>query len=117
MLEEEPGAPWIHRLRIIELFNAQAYAGFQLFIGRKMMQNAVNKGLLSEASYGSTPGKMAVSALLQKTLAVNKIQVEQRAGGLFDCDVSGCYDRLLPPISISVFKSIRVTPIYRKVYS
>ena len=26
MLEKEPGAPWIHRLRIIELFDAQANA-------------------------------------------------------------------------------------------
>ena len=99
MIEKEPGAPWIHRLRIIELFDAQANAGFQIFVGRHMMRHAVNKGLLSDASFGSTPGKMAVSAIIQKLVCVDQLRIERRAGGLFDCDASGCYDRILPPLA------------------
>lgn len=66
MLEKESGTPWIHCLRIIELFDAQANDGFQIFVGRRMMRHAVDTGLLSEESYGSTPGKMAATALVQK---------------------------------------------------
>ncbi len=99
MIEKEPGAPWIHRLRIIELFDAQANAGFQIFVGRRMMHQAVAENLLCEESFGSTPGKMAISALMQKTLAIDQLRLELRAGGLFDCNDSGCYDRILPPLA------------------
>ena len=99
MIEKEPGTPWIHRLRIIELFDAQANAGFQIFVGRKMMQYAVQNGLLQAESFGSTPGKMATSALVQKLVTVDQLRIERRAGGIFDCDASGCYDRILPPVA------------------
>ena len=99
MLQKEPGAPWIHRLRIIELFDAQANAGFQIFVGRRMMHHAVTNNLLSEESFGSTPGKMAASALIQKVVAIDQLRLERRAGGIFDCDASGCYDRILPPLA------------------
>ena len=108
MLEKEPGAPWIHRLRIIELFDAQANAGFQIFIGRNMMHHAVKNKLLSEESFGSTPGKMAASALIQKTVAIDQLRLERRAGGIFDCDASGCYDRILPPLASIHLQSLGI---------
>ena len=99
MLEKEPGAPWIHRLRIIELFDAQANAGFQIFVGRKMIRHAVENNLLQPESFGSTPGKMAGSAVIQKILSIDQLRIESRAGAIFDCDASGCYDRILPPLA------------------
>ena len=99
MIEKEPGAPWIHRLRIIELFDAQTNAGFQIFVGRHMIHHAVEQGMLSAESYGSTPGKIATSALVQKVLCIDQLRIERRAGGIFDCNASGCYDRILPPVA------------------
>ncbi len=99
MLEKDPGHPWIHRLRIIELFDSQVNTGFQIFIGRKMVWSAVERGKLHPASYGSTPGKMAATAVLQKILCVDQMKIEQWAGGIFDCDATGCYDRILPPLA------------------
>ena len=99
MLEKDPGHPWIHRLRIIELFDSQLNAGFQFFIGRRMVRSAVRGNKLHPASFGSTPGKMASSAVLQKILCVDQLKVERRAGGIFDCDAKGCYDRILPPFA------------------
>ena len=99
MLQKEPKAPWIHRLRIIELFDAQVNAGFQIFIGRRMIRTAVDGGQLHEASHGSTPGQMASSALLQKILMIDQLRVERRAGGIFDCDATGCYNWILPPLA------------------
>ena len=96
MLEKDPGHPWIHRLRIIELFDSQVNAGFQIFIGRNMVWSAVERNKLHPSSYGSTPGKMAASAILQKVLCVDQLKLERRAGGLFDCDAKGCYDRIIP---------------------
>ena len=108
MLEKESGSPWIHRLRIIELFDAQANAGFQIFIGRHMMHHAVQNNLLSEESFGSTPGKMAASALIQKMIAVDQLRLERRAGGIFDCDATGCYDRILPPLASVHMQSLGI---------
>ena len=99
MLEKDQGQPWIHRLRIIELFDAQVNAGFQLFIGRRMIWDAVTNKRLHPASYGSTPGKMAASAVLQKILSVDQLRLERRVGGIFDCDATGCYDRIIPPLA------------------
>ena len=99
MLQKEPQAPWIHRLRIIELFNAQVNVGFEIFIGRKMVRKAVERGHLHAASYGSTSGQMASSALLRKILIVDQLRIERIAGGIFDCDATGGYDRILPPLA------------------
>ena len=106
MIEKDPGHPWIHRLRIIELFDAQVNAGFQIFIGRKMVWNAVQRHGLHPASFGSTPGKMAASALLQKILSIDQLKIERRSGGLFDCDATGCYDRILPPLATVHLRSL-----------
>ena len=38
-----------------------------------MMKHAVDKGLLWEESYGSTPGKMQLSALVQKLLFLDQL--------------------------------------------
>ena len=96
MLEKEQGTPWIYRLRVIELFDAQANEGFQIFVGRHMMKHTVDNEILSEESLGSTPGKMAASALVQKLIYMDQLCIERRAGGIFDCDASGCYNRILP---------------------
>ena len=99
MLEKEQGAPWIHRLRIIELFDAQANAGFQIFIGRKLIQQAVSSNSLQMESYGSTPGKTAAGAVIQKMVSLDQLRLERRAGGIFDCDASGCYNRIILPLA------------------
>ena len=100
MLEKDPGHPWVHRLRIIELFDSQLNAGFQFFIGRKMVWSAVERKKLYPASYGSTPGKMAATAVLQKVLCVDQMKLERCAGGIFDCNAKGFYDRIIPAFAL-----------------
>ena len=66
MLEKNCGTPWTHRLRIIELFDSQLNAAMQIFFGRRMVKNALTKGILHESAFGSVPGKNAQEALLEK---------------------------------------------------
>ena len=70
------------------------------------MRNAVSKQFLSDKSFGSTPGRMAVSALVQKTVAMDQLHIERRAGGLFDCDATGCYDRILSPLALVYLQAL-----------
>ena len=71
-----------------------------------MIWEAVKNDKLHPASYGSTPGKMASSAVLQKVLSIDQLRIEQRAGGLFDCDATGCYDRIIPPLAAIHLQSL-----------
>ena len=110
MLEKDPGNPWIHRLRIIELLDAQVNAGFQIFIGRKMVWEAVRQKQLHSASFDSTPGKMASSAVLQKVLSVDQLNWERRAGEIFNCDATGCHDRIIPSLATTHLKALGIYP-------
>ena len=55
--------------------------------------------MLKPESYGSTPGKTAVVAVLQKIVSTDQLRIKRRAGEIFDCDASGCYDCILPPLA------------------
>jgi len=44
MLEKDVGSPWTHRLRIIELFDAQLNAGMQVFFGKCMVNKSLQTG-------------------------------------------------------------------------
>ena len=32
-------------------------------------------------------------------MSIDQLRVERRAGGIFDCDATGCYDRIIPPLA------------------
>ena len=95
MLEKDKGRPWIHRLRIIELFDSQLNAALQILIGRKMVYHALDKGLIHNSAYGSVPGKTAHGAILHKLLIIEAFRLNKFNGALFECDATGCYDRIL----------------------
>ena len=96
MLEKDKGRSWIHRLRIIELFDAQLNAALQIIVGKRMVYNALQKGCIGNNAYGSVPGRTPHGAILHKLLTVDQLRQEKRAGALFECDATGCYDRILP---------------------
>ena len=64
-----------------------------------MVHKTVEKGHLHDTSYCCSPGQMVSLALLRKVIAVDQLRLEQRLGGILDCDVSGCYDRILPSLA------------------
>ena len=68
MLEKNPGNPWSHRLRIIELFDSQLNAAMQIFFGRRMMYNALDKEEMHPSTFGSVPKRNAQDAILKKNL-------------------------------------------------
>ncbi len=42
---------------------------------------------------------MATSAVMQKILSVDQLRAKRQAGGIFDCNAAGCYDRIIPPLA------------------
>ena len=95
LLEKDPGSPWTHRLRIIELFDSQVNAGLQIIFGKRMIQNSLKHNLLHDSTYGSIPARTAQDAVLEKTFSMDIMRVNKMTGAIFDCDAKGCYDRII----------------------
>jgi hypothetical protein len=64
------------------------------------MINAEKHGLVHKAQFGSSKGKMAISAVLLKRLSYNIIQQSRMDACMFDNDTSTCYDHMIPFISM-----------------
>ena len=98
LLEKDIGNPWSNRLRIIELFDSQVNAGLQMLIGKRMVYNALKRGQLHPAAYGSVPHRTAQDAILEKTMSLDLMRLNRSCGAMLDCDAKGCYDRIVAPL-------------------
>ena len=98
LLEKDAGDPWSHRLRIIELFDAQVNSGLQIIFGQRMVRNALKHDQVHTSAYGSIPRRTAQDAVLEKILSLDLIRVKKISGAIFDCDAKGCYDRIIPAL-------------------
>ena len=43
-------------------------------------------------------------------MSIDQLRVERRAGGLFDCDTTGCYDQILPPLAAVHLQGLGLDP-------
>ena len=98
MLQKDPGKPWIHRLRIIELLDASFNAALMIIVGRKLIHNENDNGRLHSSAYGSVPGRTAQGAIIHKVLTIDMIRQNKLTGAIFECDATGCYDRIFPAL-------------------
>ena len=95
MLEKDVGSPWTHRLRIIELFDAQLNAGMQVFFGKRMVNKALHTGNIHPSAYGSVPHRTAQDAVLKKTITLDMMRLTKTNGAILDCDAHACFDRIV----------------------
>ena len=77
LLEKDPGSPWSHRLRIIELFDAQLNCGLQIIFGKRMINNALKRGLVHKSAYGSVPKRTAQDAVMEKVLSYDSFRTRK----------------------------------------
>ena len=81
MLQKDPGRPWVNRLRIIELLDANFNAALMIVVGRNMVHKANDLGAIHHSAYGSVPGRSPQDAILHKVVTMDlfrqKNNVEQ----------------------------------------
>jgi len=93
MLEKIPGNPYIHKLRVIHLYEWD----FNLILGvkwRQLLHHICDNGWTNWSAYGSTPGCDALSPAFLRELEYEMCRITQKPLVQFDNDAASCYDRI-----------------------
>jgi hypothetical protein len=86
--------PFLHRLRIIQLFEGDFNGALKYLLGRLLMHHVVKTNQCDKQAFGSIPGRTAHDALITLQLSYDYARVrKQTMASLFN-DAAGCYDRI-----------------------
>jgi len=99
MIPKQSGDNRLHRLRTIQLLEADLNFTFRFFWGRKLIHNAIDHNLLHGFQFGNYPGRTANSCALLKVLSRDLMHLRRDQGCIFNCDLTACYDRQIPSVS------------------
>ena len=88
--------PYIHRLRIIQLFEGDFNGGLKYLLGKKLMAHMVKQELIPPDTYGSIPGRNANEAMKLLQLFYENHRLLRRDMAVVFNDADGCYDRIRP---------------------
>ena len=100
MLEKDKGILRIHRLRIIQLFEADYNFLLALVFGHRLTTFSRNHCSINASQYGSTQGKRCQSVVLNKILTYDILRLLRQDGGTTEFDASQCFDNLIPTLVV-----------------
>jgi hypothetical protein len=86
--------PFLHRLRIIQLFEGDFNGALKYLLGRLLMYHVVNTNQCDTQAFGSIPGKTAHDALITLQLSYDYARVQKQTMASLFHDAAGCYDRI-----------------------
>ena len=92
-LEKDPGSPKIHRLRIIQLLEADFNLLLKIIWGRRMVWHATQYHAFQNVpQFGSRPWHSCQSALLLKVLSYDYIRYHRLTAAILNNNAKGCYN-------------------------
>ena len=95
LIEKDEGKPYLTRLRVIHLFEADYNLFLKLLFGRRLVRNAENANALNDQQHGSRPRRMTTDALFLARLEKDLIRQTKTNSAHMDNDATGCYDRII----------------------
>ena len=84
--------PYIHRLRIIQLFEGDFNGMLKAILGRKFMRHIVQTDQLDITTFGSIPGRDAKEAMKLLDMIFTNHRLFSRAMVTVFNNAAGCYD-------------------------
>jgi hypothetical protein len=98
MLEKIPGKPYLHKLRVIHILEADYNLALKEIFGRRLMWNCEQLNKLGDIQDGFRKGRSTIKTLLHAEL-VNDYNKRLRINNFVGMtDISGCFDRIVTPI-------------------
>jgi hypothetical protein len=95
MIEKDEGKPYLTRLRVIHLFEADYNLFLKVLFGRRMVSNGELYNALNDQQHGSRPRRMTMDALFLSRLEKDLIRQTKTNATHMDNDATGCYDRII----------------------
>ncbi|KAI2492927.1 hypothetical protein MHU86_21605 [Fragilaria crotonensis] len=95
LIEKDPGYPWINRLRIIHLFEADFNFFLKLQWGHRLVRQACDLDLLHSGQHGSVPRRTSLDPIMLTQLTTDLCRILKHDFARFDNDASSCYDRII----------------------
>ena len=98
MLEKDVGEPFIHRLRLIVLLEADFNMALRLIWMKRLFCNAEADGFVAE-QWGNRKDKSAMDCLTMKLLTCESVRIMRHRAALMAMDAAACYDRIITYLS------------------
>ena len=86
--------PYIHKLRIVQLFEADFNAALKILYSRRMMENSEKYRLNPDQVYASRKGNTVHDCLVNLQLTYEISHSTRSVMAILFNDMAGCYDRL-----------------------
>ena len=86
--------PYIHKLRIIQLFEAGFNTTLKMIFSEHLMEHCDLFNLSSDETFGTRKGRNTQGALMKYRSNFGLAQLMKRNISILDGDVTGCYDRI-----------------------
>ena len=109
MLEKIPGRPFVNKIRIIHILEADMNAFFGQQWCRDLQVLAERHNLLGEEQWGSRKGRSAPEVALLKVLTYEVMHLTKTDGATFDNDAKSCFDRIVRNIMMLVSRKLGMT--------
>ena len=91
--------PYIHRLRIIQLFEGDFNGALKSILGRVLMYYMHDKDQIHNQCFGSIPGRSAQEAMITLQLLYDNYRLSRKTLASMFNDASGCYDLIRQNLS------------------
>ena len=104
MIEKEPGNPWIHRLRVIHLYEND----YNLLIGsqyRKAVHQAEDAEAINDGNFGGRTARSSLDPIGIELLQYEYSRLLRLQHLKFSNDATACYDRIVVNLASVVSRS------------
>lgn len=99
MLCKSRGNYLLHKLRIIQLLEADLNMYLRLVWGKLLVRNILKHDLFPQEQGGNKPGHQGTSSAVLKVLSFDQIRLLRAQACIFNNDAKACYDRIIASFS------------------